>query len=114
MANHYNLNGETFTIKELAQIRGISPESMAYRLKKWGVEKAMETPFLGRGSSPEFKNKVHYRSYLTFNGETLPKKVWAERFGISVQLLTVRLNKGWPLEKALQGKFYGRKDRETD
>lgn len=37
-------NGETHTLSEWARIVGINASSMHYRLKKWGIEKALSTP----------------------------------------------------------------------
>ena len=38
---------------------------------------------------------------ITFNGETMSVKEWAERIGISPVTLRYRLDAGWPLDKAL-------------
>lgn len=38
---------------------------------------------------------------LTYNGETLRISQWARRLGIAETKLRDRINKGWPLEKAL-------------
>lgn len=38
---------------------------------------------------------------VTFNGESLPISVWAERLGIRTDTLWRRFNSGWPVEKAL-------------
>lgn len=45
---------------------------------------------------------------LTFRGERLPIRVWAERLGITKESLKNRLAKGWPLDRALtepRGKY---------
>jgi hypothetical protein len=39
--------------------------------------------------------------WITFNGETLCMKDWAERVGLLQETLWTRLNRGWPIEKAL-------------
>lgn len=46
------------------------------------------------------RNKRNNRM-LTFNGETLPMSVWAEKVNISEALLCGRLSNGWSVEKAL-------------
>jgi hypothetical protein len=38
---------------------------------------------------------------LTFNGETMCLRAWARRIGITKRTLSVRLERGWPLDKAL-------------
>lgn len=38
---------------------------------------------------------------ITYNGETLCLREWARRVGITKHTLSVRLERGWPLEKAL-------------
>lgn len=38
---------------------------------------------------------------ITFNGETLVLGDWAKRIGIDPKTLSLRLAKGWPIEKAL-------------
>lgn len=39
--------------------------------------------------------------WIEYNGEHLPMSAWAKRVGISVQSLSFRLQKGWPIERAL-------------
>lgn len=38
---------------------------------------------------------------LTFQGETAPMCAWADRFGILRSSFQARLNRGWPIERAL-------------
>lgn len=38
---------------------------------------------------------------VTFGGETLPLVVWCERIGARQQVITSRLNRGWPVDRAL-------------
>lgn len=52
---------------------------------------------------------------ITFNGETLTRKQWADRLGIKSGNLHLRLDRGWPLERALtepRGVFGPRKPRQ--
>jgi hypothetical protein len=46
------------------------------------------------------RNKRNNR-LITFGEETLPLAAWAERIGISKQLLRQRLKYGWPTSKVL-------------
>jgi hypothetical protein len=39
--------------------------------------------------------------FVEFRGERLCVKEWANRLGVSGECIRVRLNKGWPIEKAL-------------
>lgn len=50
------------------------------------------------------KNQARNRRtnrWITYNGETLVLKDWADRIGIASPNLAMRLDKGWPLELAL-------------
>lgn len=38
---------------------------------------------------------------IEWRGETLPLAAWAERLGINERTFTNRLNRGWPLERAM-------------
>ena len=51
-------------------------------------------------SKEQNQNRRSNRS-LTFNGETLLMSQWAERIGISKELLHYRLKAGWSVEQAL-------------
>jgi hypothetical protein len=42
----------------------------------------------------------------TYRGETLTLGAWAERVGISRRTLLCRLQRGWPLDKALYTKLF--------
>ena len=46
------------------------------------------------------RNTVSNR-LVTFRGETLPVIVWAERLGATPMTVTSRLDRGWPVERAL-------------
>lgn len=45
---------------------------------------------------------------ITFNGETLLVTEWAERLGLNRRTLVDRLNKGWPIERALTAQRRGK------
>lgn len=38
---------------------------------------------------------------IRFNGEVLPLPTWAEKYGINGETLRSRLNRGWPIKKAV-------------
>lgn len=40
---------------------------------------------------------------ITFDGRSQPISVWAEEIGMSEDTLRKRINRGWPLERALVG-----------
>lgn len=46
------------------------------------------------------RNRRDNRLY-TINGETCSVSEWSERFGLRVNTVLMRLNSGWPIEKAL-------------
>ncbi len=46
-----------------------------------------------------------HTSSLTLNGETLIVSEWAKRLGVSPRLLSVRLNRGWSVERTLTEGF---------
>ena len=46
------------------------------------------------------RNTRHNR-LIEWRGETLPLAAWAERLGINERTFTNRLNRGWPLERAM-------------
>lgn len=48
---------------------------------------------------------------ISHNGETATLTEWAERLGVKVGTLWVRLKRGWPIEKALTG--YSEKRRQA-
>lgn len=50
--------------------------------------------------SQQNRNKNN-NTRLSYKGLTLPMSEWAERFGLSLNVLQLRLLKGWSIEKAL-------------
>lgn len=67
-----------------------------------------------KGYSPDncrwttHKENIRNRGYtklLTFEGETLPVVVWAERTGLDRYLIYGRMKKGWEAKKVLAPKF---------
>lgn len=47
------------------------------------------------------RNSPTYRSWITANGKTMCLAAWALEVGIPAKALQHRLNRGWPVEKAL-------------
>jgi len=56
------------------------------------------------------RNKRNNRM-ITYNGKTQCLSAWAEEYGINVDALRSRLNRGWPIEKALLTPFRKRKNK---
>lgn len=50
---------------------------------------------------------------LTFNGETLTQKEWADKLGFNDTLILNRLNRGWTIEEALKIPANNHKKIET-
>ena len=46
-------------------------------------------------------NNTRKNHYIVFNGETRTAAEWARKYGISRNLLNVRVRRGWPIEEAL-------------
>lgn len=87
-------NGETKHYIEWAKLLGIKPRTLAGRIFKyrWPVERAMT----------EGVNDYIKQGYISWEGETLHCREWAERLGISRSTLYYRVFiKKWPLERAM-------------
>lgn len=54
-----------------------------------------------RDSKPKAKQIKRVDRLITFDGETLTMKQWADRTGISVANIASRLNQDWTIERAL-------------
>jgi hypothetical protein len=93
-------NGETHPLSEWAEKQGMTTITLWGRLKNgWSLEEALTTPPESR-AHVDYKNpKVHQP--LTFNGETLPASVWAEKTGIRLATILRRLDIGWSVDKTL-------------
>jgi len=52
---------------------------------------------------PRRQQNRNYRRnrFIEFNGERLPMVLWAERYGLDQLTLRMRLERGWPVEKAI-------------
>jgi hypothetical protein len=87
--------GTTRTLKEWAEALAISPNALAVRLSRgWPVERALVGP-IGR-HVPRPAERV-----ITHEGTTRTLKEWAEALGIRPTALTLRLSRGWPVERRL-------------
>lgn len=80
-------NGRTETLTEWAKILGITPTTLAGRLKKMSVKKALT-----------WKGKFRF---LTHDGLTLSTVEWSKRTGIRYPTLMKRLYDGWTVADAL-------------
>lgn len=49
----------------------------------------------------EQSNNLRRNKYITFNGETKTRSEWAREVGISAPLIQLRIERGWPIKKAL-------------
>ena len=50
---------------------------------------------------------------ITFNGVTMPSPAWAEKIGISAQMLRSRINHGWSIDDALMVSKGRRRDERV-
>ena len=96
-------NGETKCLAEWARSLGIDQKTITYRLKHWGLEKALSTPV-----TPPNRRRVRM---LTYNGETHPLGEWARKLGINRATLSDRLSRGWSVEEAFTSRRYYRKHK---
>lgn len=89
-ARKVEFNGVTKNLCEWAEELGISPGSLAERIDKWGVERALITP----------KQNPYRKQTVVINGREVTLAEVQKALGISRATLLERLQK-WPLEKAL-------------
>lgn len=88
--------GETKTLAEWALLKGAKYET--FRARKsygWSDEKIINTPVR---NSRRAKDNVRL---LTYSGRTNSVSGWAREVGLSQGALSMRLAKGWDVEKAL-------------
>ncbi len=86
-------NGETKCKAEWARSLGIDRKALNYRLKHWGLEKALTTPAI-----PPNRRRVRM---LTYNGETHCLGDWSRKLGINRCTLSERLEQGWTMERII-------------
>lgn len=87
---YVEIDGEKLCVEEAARRLGIKGPTLRYRLQKSVSKPALDAPVLPG------KTKL-----VTFNGETLSMKQWAERLGIGRAALSMRFKYGWSIERAL-------------
>lgn len=87
---YYELNGEKFTIAELAEKFNFPYSTMRRRLLFLPVEAAVDA-------------SVKFETYpFTLNGVTKTMKEWLEERNISVGMFVTRRYKGWSISEALE------------
>lgn len=85
--------GKTQTVAEWAAEIGMSPVTLHCRMKKgWPVDRIL--------TSRAWETADHAKP-ITFNGKTMNVTAWAKVVGIPKNALVKRLQKGWPVERAL-------------
>ena len=80
MANGYS---DDLTIERINNNQNYCPENC-----RWATNK-------------EQQNHTSYNSLYTYNGETHSVMQWAEKVGISANMLYKRLHRGWDIARAL-------------
>lgn len=85
------LHGQTMTAAEAARLPGQPSRNSVLRRLEHGL------PL----DNPPAPRLLKASMWLTFNGETLPLPVWAQRIGLPASLLWLRVHRGMPLDKAL-------------
>lgn len=93
-------NGGSYTLTALAAELGISLSSM------WGRYKRKSPPekLFHKGKLPPSSaaSPASIQRLITHNGKTQTLKCWAEDLGLEIATLKKRLERGWPVERALQ------------
>lgn len=56
--NALSHNGQTQTVEEWAGSLGLTAPALRYRIKTWGIEKALTTPRVGRGRDKRTRAKA--------------------------------------------------------
>lgn len=94
-------DGHTATVKQWAAKLGLAPATIKRRMSKGltfeqaiTVQRHTCKPI---GRKPTGRPAQRY----TVDGVTLPLSEWAERLGLSVAALHVRLHKGWTIAEAV-------------
>lgn len=84
-------NGESHCLFDWADITGIDPDAIRWRLDSgWSVHDALTK-----------KSRKRPKRMFTLNGETKCLSEWCNIYGLRVDTVWLRLNRGWPIEKAL-------------
>lgn len=85
-------NGERHSIREWAEIAGISDTVLRHRLRRgWSIEDALKRPVLkGRRCTSKLM--------LTLDGEARPLWEWAEIKNMSYKAIYIRYKNGWDAE----------------
>ena len=103
------LNGVTKTQAEWSRELGIGETTMSNRSRKgWSDEKILTTPVLTPSQASKRRKKHGNEKQLEAFGESHSLSEWARIYGISQPALWQRLDRGWPLEKALATTAKGR------
>ena len=102
--------GRCLTQARWSEVTGLPQNVIRKRLHKgWTVADALAVPVgasRGNMSKPEPKVKPEGKRAppptLTYKGETLTYRQWADRIGLSWFTIRDRVRKGWPVEEVLR------------
>lgn len=88
--------GRTQCLTDWAEEFGLKPVTLTMRLDHygWAIEKAL-TQEVGRTDTRPG------RRMLTYNGKTQSLTAWALEQGLTTKCLSHRLNRGWPMVRAM-------------
>jgi hypothetical protein len=88
-------NGKTQCVTDWAEEMHLSSAAIFLRLRRgWDIEKTLTTPL----KPPD---KREYHTWLTYNDKTQCLAAWAKEFAIDQVTLSMRLQRGWTLNRAL-------------
>lgn len=94
--NLYTYNKKSLSLPQWADELGINPKTLQRRLAMgWGIERTLSTPVRVRMPNKE-------RDPIVYEGKVWTIPQLAAKFGIAPQTLYARLDRGVPLEEALE------------
>ena len=90
-------DGRTQLLIDWARELGIADNTLAVRIARWGLDKALSTP----GPCTRISSPLSHRNcrWITFDGQTMTLSQWAETLGIERHTLNIRI-KRWGVERA--------------
>jgi len=82
---------ETMTVKAWSARLGMPRRTLEDRVKRWGVDRAITTPWPA-------KTPAYNPNRYEWNGERLTIPEWSQKLGISVSTIQTRISRGYELE----------------
>ena len=107
-----DFNGKSLVSAEWSKEVNIPEHTLFQRIYRgWTIEEALTIPLKGKPSKKGFSRESSKK--LTFNGESLSIKQWADKAGIPLSTLKQRIKLGWSHESALTKPIDSRKSKSS-